>query len=1163
MIKKILNLTIIFFFLVTASGPICPIARSAEGEVVLPVPGTMVGLSPAYQPVIIKGLTVHKDNPFLFDFIVDAGQDKMSGGPLKKEGEKLIKYFLASLAIPDKDVWVNLSPYERNRMVPEALGQTDMGRDLLEQDYILKQITASLIYPEKELGKIFWDKVYAKAQAMYGTTQVPINTFNKVWIMADRAEVFEHNQTAYVVDSHLKVMLEEDYLALKKHQRQLELTPTRGHVDEGNVSPIVREIILPQLEKEINTGKNFANLRQIFNSIILASWYKKNLKQALLNQVYADKSKVDGVKRSNRVDQQDLSPEKIYEQYLKAYKKGVFNYIKEDTNAANGETLPRKYFSGGFAIAGTPAADPGRTTDPRVFDAAMESQVGGKHEMLFFVFMESGKEHNGHEIANSKMAKVIGMVKGVVDDFLANPVDIKKLRARLDDRRDIFSVVSVRDGIKEVKGKDPLIVEAGKEVIRTTHSLKELYGLEDDPGRMTFTVTLQVGNKREVGVNEITFFAVVPRGTAEDVARKAFLEAVRDLRIKENRLQEIINSARHGDEGQAARSLERSRRRVDQRASILMALGGSLTEIERISRRGATDIYPMALTAIPLWAGHKVRSIKIISKDAQESIAPLGVSSALWGDFIEEYPNLPPWELIRLSAAVQGYSIGIENIEDKGTLEYLDEMAIGHNHVVTFTSHDGKSLYVRSLKGTSARVFDSRGKIGEFDAENVDAETRSITVGFLRIIVGRDHVVHVENAAVQPVTYFSHSSAERPIEESKSNPAMIHVGLNVGPALAHAARLYFNALVPKVHHPIEMTLTNIATKSDRTALREAFVEEILKDGRPKTLEEALGKVLELRLVYGMSAEMSNVEVEFLKEVFRKQEEKDLAMTGTLNDFDDVTMKDNEKGIFKISGHGDITVISSLDNEGNMSVRILDNGTLFKILSSNVRDVETNGLYIRVINEGINVLKTLGEGAQSGEGVPFGIFTMPSLTPKEELARELREIGRLNRNSGTRNGGPDVKARFYEMAAKLEEANPKKIPDDLSRFNLHTFLGPLYGAYVVGKGALSNAKRGKASVAKGAENQFLKDAAMKIAADKAALAPGGIDLNTTNGMQWMDSKDGQGVEMDIDPAMNRDIITRIRREGVDNLRPVILQMTPVTSVWSLMGLRAPARATTSV
>ena len=229
MFKKSLNVLLIFTFFLSSLTPV-PKAN-ASGPLGLPVPGTMVSLSPAYQPVMIKGLTVHKDNPFLFDFIVDTGDDLDLRGhvpreagyvsPLfKQEFSKLIKYFLASLTIPEKDLWVNLSPYEKDRMVPEALGQTDMGRDLLAQDYILKQITASLIYPEKGLGKTFWDKVYAKAQALYGTTEVPVNTFNKVWIMADKAEVFEHNQTAFVVDSHLKVMLEEDYLALEKNRRQ-------------------------------------------------------------------------------------------------------------------------------------------------------------------------------------------------------------------------------------------------------------------------------------------------------------------------------------------------------------------------------------------------------------------------------------------------------------------------------------------------------------------------------------------------------------------------------------------------------------------------------------------------------------------------------------------------------------------------------------------------------------------------------------------------------------------------------------------------------------------------------------------------------------------------------------------------------------------------------
>jgi len=430
MFRRILSLSVIFTFFLTSLGPVCPTAFSLEGGAVLPAPGTMVNLSPAYAPVIIKGLTVHKDNPFLFDFIVDVGQEKMSGEPLKKEGEKLIKYFLASLAIPDKDLWVNLSPYEKNRMIPEVLGLTDMGRDLLEQDYILKQITASLIYPEKQLGRAFWDKVYAKAQREFGTTEVPVNTFNKVWIMADKADVLEHGQTAFVTGCHLKVMLEEDYLALQKHQ-----LPTRGHVPltegKGYVSPstlpsdeglnlkaphgnnrptstiasnIVREIILPELEKEVNTGRNFANLRQIFNSIILSSWYKKNLKEALLNQVYSDQSKVKGINLKD-----PSVKEQIYEQYLKAYKKGVFNYIKEDVNST-GEMVPRKYFSGGFragvaSVLNIQELDQHITVFGELFEneslVNMNAAMIGKNVVATAVNFVRGKRFSGVKVARA------------------------------------------------------------------------------------------------------------------------------------------------------------------------------------------------------------------------------------------------------------------------------------------------------------------------------------------------------------------------------------------------------------------------------------------------------------------------------------------------------------------------------------------------------------------------------------------------------------------------------------------------------------------------------------------------------------------------------------------------------------------------------------------
>ncbi len=340
MLKRTLCPGVLVCFLSTVLTPI-PIGHSQPYIESLPKPGVMVPLSSAFEPPLIKGLTIHKDNPFLFDFIVDMGQDRVAGNALKTEGEKLIKYFLASLAIPERDLWVNLSPYEKDRTMPQALSQTEMGRDLLAQDYLLKQITASLIYPEKEIGKNFWDKVYAQAQQVAGATQLPVNTFNKVWIVADKAEIFERGQTVFVVDKHLKVMLEDDYQALSKNSKGAGF---RLNPQSSSVKNIVREIILPVIEKEVNTGKNFANLRQIFNSLILASWYKRNLKEALLNQAYADQAHVKGITIADKT-----LKEQIYKRYLDAYKRGVFNLIKDDRVA--GQSVPRKYFSGGITIA--------------------------------------------------------------------------------------------------------------------------------------------------------------------------------------------------------------------------------------------------------------------------------------------------------------------------------------------------------------------------------------------------------------------------------------------------------------------------------------------------------------------------------------------------------------------------------------------------------------------------------------------------------------------------------------------------------------------------------------------------------------------------------------------------------------------------------------------
>ncbi|MEI8013172.1 MAG: hypothetical protein WCI27_11975, partial [Candidatus Omnitrophota bacterium] len=341
-IRKIISIILVFLLVES------PFTGHAHGAwmATLPEPGTRIGLSSIFTPPLLKGIRIHPENPFRFDFILDKGDSTGSEDQVKEQSNKLVKYFLASLTIPENDLWVNLSPYEKDRVVADAFGQTEMGRDLLAQDYILKQITSSVIYPEGKIGKEFWAKVYVEAQKRFGTTDVPVDTFNKVWILPEKADVFENlsSGTAYIIEARFKVMLDEDYLALAQGTAD-----QRSHINSKEINKlgadIIRKIVIPILEKEVNEGENFKQLRQIYSSLILATWFKRKVKNGLLNSVYVDQKKTGGVDFEDKTANQE-----IYKQYLEAFKIGVFNYIKEEYDQNSQQTIPRKYFAGGAGL---------------------------------------------------------------------------------------------------------------------------------------------------------------------------------------------------------------------------------------------------------------------------------------------------------------------------------------------------------------------------------------------------------------------------------------------------------------------------------------------------------------------------------------------------------------------------------------------------------------------------------------------------------------------------------------------------------------------------------------------------------------------------------------------------------------------------------------------
>ncbi|MBF0388145.1 MAG: HEAT repeat domain-containing protein [Candidatus Omnitrophica bacterium] len=270
---------------------------------------------------------------------------------------------------------INLSAFEKERIVPQALGSTPLGQDMLAEDYLLKQLTASLTNPDTEIGRAFWDKVYSAVQLQFGTTDVPVDLVNKVWIVPEKAVVFRQGNAVYVLEQKLKVLTEADHGA-----KSNSAMPTWGHDappadtnERGFVSPrplptsqptnvkatqvpnpppyptqdiatkTLRNIIIPIIEHEVNTGAQFATLRQIYNAMILAAWYKKNLRRTIIGEGYIDKSGVTGVLSPDR-----QAKERTYSEYLQSFNKGAYNFIREDKDAVTGNIVPRKYFSGGL-----------------------------------------------------------------------------------------------------------------------------------------------------------------------------------------------------------------------------------------------------------------------------------------------------------------------------------------------------------------------------------------------------------------------------------------------------------------------------------------------------------------------------------------------------------------------------------------------------------------------------------------------------------------------------------------------------------------------------------------------------------------------------------------------------------------------------------------------
>jgi len=283
-----------------------------------------------------------------FQVLLDKGTlKKAEDSQIKEQGQELLKYFLVGVALPDENFWVNLRPDSEDEIISQELAETDVGKVLLEADLQLKKDVAKFTSPETPEGREYWNKLYRKAGELFNSSEITIPTLTRPWIVPGEVIIRENANSAYVYKGVLKVMLEQDHL---NNSADYNFTDPRLKELNEYSSQLIRETIIPKLTKEVNSSKRYAQLRQVFFSLILSRWFKHKFagQKGLIPKgtlpVYVNL--INSGNLNGLTSQNTWSKTTYFEEYKKSFAQGEYN-LKEQVNGVMGPVI-RSYFSGGI-----------------------------------------------------------------------------------------------------------------------------------------------------------------------------------------------------------------------------------------------------------------------------------------------------------------------------------------------------------------------------------------------------------------------------------------------------------------------------------------------------------------------------------------------------------------------------------------------------------------------------------------------------------------------------------------------------------------------------------------------------------------------------------------------------------------------------------------------
>lgn len=304
--------------------------------------------SERFYPPTLKSLIIHPHSKTnYFDFIIDTGDNNFQyTSQLRPHAKELINYFFLGITLPSDDFWVNLNSVRQNEITNSRLALTDVGKILLQADLRLKKDACRFTDPRHSLGKEYWDKLQTRlSEQDLINPQLPIG--NRFWIIPAEAVVEENKNKVTIVKSKLKVCLEQECLSLQNNTFSLLSSQSHQEKQAQDIADqTMKEVILPTLEYEVNYGKAYAPLRQVYNSLILAEYFKQKywgregLYPHLVNQSY-----INGLE-----SKEPWSKDNIFNAYVRSCKEGEYRFSQTEYDPYQAAMVQKYYFYGGVIL---------------------------------------------------------------------------------------------------------------------------------------------------------------------------------------------------------------------------------------------------------------------------------------------------------------------------------------------------------------------------------------------------------------------------------------------------------------------------------------------------------------------------------------------------------------------------------------------------------------------------------------------------------------------------------------------------------------------------------------------------------------------------------------------------------------------------------------------